>query len=746
MTQIGLMTPLLIWWWLIPLGGCAGIAVHLSIASRVSDYFPDDVRELDGSILAGSFYPDALYNCFGLNDAAEEAHWPPFLLRMVENYKSCGNKDLNIKAFIYGMFTHQIADVSWHSLHKAQGLLDYLSATEFGDAKTEAHTFLDTGGDFLVLSREFGNLDKQKKSDLLHHFLSEWNIPVDPLILAYRQLGYDVSATEIMTCMVRGYSGLRGELDSFRTSAPPVQHRSPLLNEILVDYYFGGIDDIVDTIRGCLDALSQFFDSDEGADPWKVCSIFQPNWVKRNEQTAAAKKSSRNQTLEIQRAENEPLTLWNNQPNSKFGSSLLYHESISAEAELIIGAEYDLEGGSVFVVPLAGLLDEDQIDTECFTDLSTDLSYGPRFGHRVTSWKITQYPFTVISEPGMSRIFVYLDSQLVAVLVDYNASTKLGSGGPKELGSFLATDDINGDGICDLIVTSPHYDQEGVKQKGIVKIISGSVFLKQIESILLSLQSTESNPLFFDIDELTCTEFNLPESFELKEGYDQFGTSLSFTNESVFIGSLGIGSVLVYDKLGNYKERLSNVVSKPDGSRVISQESGLFAFGASISGEWESHEWVLVFASAQLSEFCFQCGCGYLYMKRGDFDLVATIQPKWGFSVFFGVNAIKNGDSVFVAGDGYMDGAGAIWEINIDTILQQSKHQSGIMEVKLSDFKEQYGGVVIKGKAGTGYSGFGRSLETFSYKMHKYLAVGMPFYGYGTLNRVIGGVEIHMID
>lgn len=99
---------------------------------------------------AGAFFPDAFYSCFNNSEAAEAAHWPPFLAAGVVYWKNkYGNQNslnesytqdqLALKAFLFGAFTHQVADVSWHSLGMKQGLLSMLAADQFGGNINDAH-------------------------------------------------------------------------------------------------------------------------------------------------------------------------------------------------------------------------------------------------------------------------------------------------------------------------------------------------------------------------------------------------------------------------------------------------------------------------------------------------------------------------------------------------------------------------------------------------------------------------------
>lgn len=132
------------------------------ILARAMRSFPSHLKEYESHMMAGAFFPDAFYNCKNESEAAEIAHWPPFLAKGVEvwkekygsNWKTSRSKDsLALQAFLYGILTHQIADVSWHSLGQQQGLLAMLAENEFRGNFTEAHKMLDVGGDMIMLDR-----------------------------------------------------------------------------------------------------------------------------------------------------------------------------------------------------------------------------------------------------------------------------------------------------------------------------------------------------------------------------------------------------------------------------------------------------------------------------------------------------------------------------------------------------------------------------------------------------------------
>ncbi|KAG7872482.1 hypothetical protein KL938_005306 [Ogataea parapolymorpha] len=733
-------------WFLIPLVSCAGVAVHMNILSRVYSDLPGDIRGLTGSLLAGAFHPDSFYDCMGHSNAGEEAHWPPFLRELVLTYKQMAEPDKKLKAFIYGVFTHQIADINWHSLHKSQGLLQYLAHIEFNGNVSQAHSFLDTGADFLVLSHQFENLGLNQRISLREYYSTPWDFPTKELVETYRKLGFEVTESEIEFCMMRGYAALQGELGTFRSFAPAVRYKSPLLNEVLDDYYFGGLSDIIYTISCCMKGLAGLFDGTMVNDPWLICPIFQPNHNDASTSSNYAIRSN-DQQISMTRKSDGALHLWSDSVNSKFGTSLLFHVSAYGYAELLIGAEYDEGQGSVYVLPLKHLF-EGQVhvmSTKLYEE-TNELTFAPRFGHGMAIWNTSRHSFLVISEPGLSQLNVFLDSRLVAVIHDEKARTQLGSGGPKQMGLILAVNDVNDDGINDLIVGSCHYDTLDAIQRGIVKILSGAHFAKLIEEYIDSALGIHGFPLHINDEQIEINCLTIPRQLQRDSGYDEFATSIAFSPDKLFIGSAGSGTLATFNKSGEF---LYGMI--PDSHVRVTQNTpfestGLYGYHKIITGSWNKIAWVMVFANSETVDNCLLCGVAYLYLDRQRLELVAKVRPEKGQQLFFGVNALARGNDVYVAAEGSLDGAGAIWKINVGKILEANANMKFKQDILLCEEKTGFGGIIIHGTIGEGYSGFGRSLEVFEFQQALYIAVGRPLYGYGSASGLTGAVDIHKLD
>ena len=83
-------------------------------------------REHQGAFQAGAPYPDTFYNSLckngDLHQVSEDVHWGHFQKVAWDYFRQTypdpiGNYDAEaLIAFILGLTSHQVADVSWHSL------------------------------------------------------------------------------------------------------------------------------------------------------------------------------------------------------------------------------------------------------------------------------------------------------------------------------------------------------------------------------------------------------------------------------------------------------------------------------------------------------------------------------------------------------------------------------------------------------------------------------------------------------
>ena len=118
------------------------------------------LRENQGAFQAGAPYPDTFYNSLchegDFHAISEDIHWGEYQ-RVAWTYfrktypDPIGNPDAEkLFAFILGLTSHQVADVSWHSMMGLKdGMIEMLKYTDFEGNYGQAHTYADFVGDIV---------------------------------------------------------------------------------------------------------------------------------------------------------------------------------------------------------------------------------------------------------------------------------------------------------------------------------------------------------------------------------------------------------------------------------------------------------------------------------------------------------------------------------------------------------------------------------------------------------------------
>ncbi|KAK9370098.1 zinc dependent phospholipase C-domain-containing protein [Lipomyces kononenkoae] len=257
-----------------------GIGVHIQILSRIRENLAPDVNSHSSFAIPGAFFPDAFYSCMSQSTSAEIAHWPPFLKSAAQYYrkKYDAGKDpagIGLRAFLFGVLTHQIADVSWHSLGVDQGLLMAMAIREYDGDYAAAHNTLDTGGDIIIMERLL------RTSPNLEWLIQRWSIPSKDIIEIYSSMGISISRPVLEYCMARGVAALGAELNIARSMYPSYAKKSPLLLDRLEDYFLGGLQEITSSIIKCLDNFESWLDNGTPDDPWELCPVYSGRAPKR---------------------------------------------------------------------------------------------------------------------------------------------------------------------------------------------------------------------------------------------------------------------------------------------------------------------------------------------------------------------------------------------------------------------------------------------------------------------------------
>ena len=172
-----------------------GISTHTEIGFRALEFLgasdDPDVQHIRDILLrhqdafqAGHPYPDSFYNslCYHgrYHDQSEDTHWGHFIkvaFDFVNNkYPAPWDADTErLVAFLFGIISHQVADISWHSLEGlSDGFLEVLSKLGFHNNFGAAHDFGDVDDDMI------GIFEWNVTS-----YATEWFVPVQDLVEIY---------------------------------------------------------------------------------------------------------------------------------------------------------------------------------------------------------------------------------------------------------------------------------------------------------------------------------------------------------------------------------------------------------------------------------------------------------------------------------------------------------------------------------------------------------------------------------
>ncbi|KAF9556897.1 Glycosylphosphatidylinositol specific phospholipase D1 [Mortierella alpina] len=191
-----------------------------------------------GALFAGSFFPDWGYNCIGKlwNQAAEEAHWPPFaeaaITYILETYPKPWTDHTKVS---YTVSRRQEA----------------LAESSFGGDYGKAHTLADIGAEF-VLSH----------MSPMNHLLSSWKVPVKDITEIYKRMGYHVPGMVLSHCMRNGFAGAQANARLGSQLFPVYASKSPFLVEQVEHYPMGGLRDMTEWTVQCWNGLAAYLDEE----------------------------------------------------------------------------------------------------------------------------------------------------------------------------------------------------------------------------------------------------------------------------------------------------------------------------------------------------------------------------------------------------------------------------------------------------------------------------------------------------
>ncbi|KAF3815369.1 hypothetical protein GH733_016751 [Mirounga leonina] len=166
---------------------------------------------------AGAVFPDAFYPSIcergQFHDVSESTHWTPFLNASIhyirENYPLPWEKDTEkLVAFLFGITSHMVADISWHSLGIEQGFLRTMGAVDFHYSYSKAHS-----------------------ADLLEIYKKLYGREV-------------ITKNAIIDCSYLQFLEMYGEMLAISKLYSTYSRKSPFLVEQFQEYFLGGLDDM----------------------------------------------------------------------------------------------------------------------------------------------------------------------------------------------------------------------------------------------------------------------------------------------------------------------------------------------------------------------------------------------------------------------------------------------------------------------------------------------------------------------
>ncbi|XP_043306254.1 phosphatidylinositol-glycan-specific phospholipase D isoform X3 [Cervus canadensis] len=495
---------------LCPRSSPCGVSTHIEIGHRALEF----LHLQDGSInykelllrhrdayQAGSVFPDSFYPSIcergQFHDVSESTHWTPFLNASIhyirKNHPLPWDEDTEkLIAFLFGITSHMVADVNWHSLGIEQGFLRTMAAIDFHNSYSEAHPAGDFGGD--VLSQfEF------KFNYLSRH----WYVPVEDLLGIYKELYGQAVITKkaIVDCTYLQFLEMYAEMLAISKLYPTYSGKSPFLVEQFQEYFLGGLDDMAF---------------------WSTNIYRLTSYMLKNG------------TSNCDLPENPLFITCGGQQNNTQGSKVQkngFHKNVTAALTKNIGKHINYTRRGVFFSVDSWTMDSlsfmykslERSIREMFIGSSQPLthvsspsaSYYLSFPYTRLGWAMTSadlnqdgYGDLVVGAPGYShpghihvgRVYLIYGNDLGLPPVDLDLDKEAhgileGFQPSGRFGSAVAVLDFNVDGVPDLAVGAPSVGSEKLTYTGAVYIYFGSKQgqLSSSPNITISCQDTYCN-------------------------------------------------------------------------------------------------------------------------------------------------------------------------------------------------------------------------------------------------------------
>jgi len=237
--------------------GC-GISTHTEIGYRAIEFFgydPTDSTDFIRNILlnnqdafqAGNPYPDSFYNslCYDgiYHQKSEDTHWGHYV-KIAFDYvnkkypQPWSQETEKLVAFLFGIISHQVADINWHSLEGLQdGFLSVLGEHAFHGSFGDAHNYGDVADDMIGIFE--WNVTT---------YAYEWYVPTLDLVEIYNDY-YGIQENPITEDLINECAGMLligrlGEHIIGRSVYNYYVTKAPIMLDMFRDYFLGGLDDM----------------------------------------------------------------------------------------------------------------------------------------------------------------------------------------------------------------------------------------------------------------------------------------------------------------------------------------------------------------------------------------------------------------------------------------------------------------------------------------------------------------------
>lgn len=547
---------------------------------------------------------------------AEASHWPPFLAagaQLVREKERSGRDAGPLRAFLYGALSHQVSDVSWHSLGVHQGLLKVMADSEFNGNMDDAHNTLDVGGDMVQVNRL---LSSGANIDWL---TGNWTYNSQDIKEILEKLGYiSVSSIQINYCMAQGRAALTAELNVARVGYIRYAQKSPIIYDQLEDYFVGGMADMhVQTVE-CMGGFESWFHN-AVSDPWDICQIFHGRRPHHNIKLVMDYDPFTEQVERIVKKVRP------------YADSFRPVVSYQSDSRVIAAKKFSLLGKSVLFwngnwvmsAPALGqvfVLDENlKVKHVLKGAVKEPGEFSSRFGAAFETLYLQGQEFLVVSSPGQSQLdFFDGEGNYRGTLVWPDAQTKYGGHGIKLVGETILAD------WTGLYVGAPYADVADTQDGAVYKIPYKDI----VEVVMLNdTQYVQETPI----------------SGLAK--YARFGMKLAASNQFVLVGAPGLSKVYGYDPWTlKVKLTLDGPPNSGFGGGLLEQSpQGYIAIGAPLHDEGG-----------------VQSGSVFVYKNTGR----KTFSGSNSFA-YFGQTGSLFGSSLYIGSTHAENERGAVWRLDL---------------------------------------------------------------------------------